>query len=135
MTMVAKTACVVPVARLPMTGMAAEASAIPVIMAGPVMVVTVVMPKTVKAAAEVMSKKIMSKRVVASKSVAKTVTGESPRHGVGLSHRNGKENRGSNGNGFSQRHISHRQQRRIRKEHYPPSQRQIRPATVYKRSG
>jgi hypothetical protein len=72
---------------------------------------------------------------MASKSVPKTVTAESPRHGIGLRQRNGEENRGSDGNGFSQQHRSHRSQRPIRKTHYPPSQRQIRPAGSRKRSG
>jgi hypothetical protein len=73
-------------------------------MTGPVMAVTVVMPEMMKAASEVMSKRVMSKRIMASKSVAKTVTAESPRHGIGLRQRNGEENCGSDGNGFSQQH-------------------------------
>src|ERR1700733_6384381 len=104
-------------------------------MTGPMMAVTLMMAEMVKAASEVMSERVMSKMVMTGKSVAKTGTAESPRHGVGLSQRDSEQGRGNNGNGFSQQHRSHRQQRPIRKVHYPPSQRQIRPAGSRKRSG
>jgi hypothetical protein len=98
-TVIAKTARVVPVAGLPVTEMAAQAPAVPVVMTGPVMAVTVVMPEMMKAASEV-----MSEEVVTGKSTAKTMTAESPRHGVGLRQGKGEKNRGSDGNGFSQQH-------------------------------
>jgi hypothetical protein len=71
-------------------------------MTGPVMIVSAVMTEMVKAASEVMSK------TMSGKTVAESVTAESPRYGVGLSQRDSEENRGGDGNGFSQQHRSHR---------------------------
>jgi hypothetical protein len=100
----AETARIVPVAGLPVPGVAAQASPVPVteVVAGPTMVMKVV-------AAEMVTVSMKIVRMAAEKSMAETgaeavKAAEAFGHRVNLRQNDGEKERGNNRNGFSQQH-------------------------------